>query len=352
MAQSTRSAPKLLDLGGKHSYSMLTLNSERTPQNPSGQQTKGPLSCLNNLGGGPFMKAKGESAAAIPLRIAKNTPLRDASVDGEAVRETGSKPLPAELASTQVYSGIDGLDHERRFAGWAWAADAKGEPLLVCVYEDSVLLAQGPADRYRADIKAAGYGDGNSGFVLPLPEVVFDGAIHRLRIHIAAPTGTVIKTNDIFLPSKRLRAAATSSHVELKSDVYAPGQVVRYSPGATMAPYNIRGWGEVDDAGVWMQGADAVLELLIRRPAEAYTLEFEMIPGALDTMTPTLEVFFNYMRVGCESVRLPRLITLSLPAELFLLRRSVIGFHCREALSFEAAAGRSRVLALRQWTIF
>jgi hypothetical protein len=261
---------------------------------------------------------------------------------------------PPEKDSVQMYGNVDGLDNERRLAGWAWTAAAQpDEPVSIHVYERDVLMAQGLADHYRPDVKAAGYGDGKAGFLLPLPEPVFDGATHRFEVRMLFAGGSLTRMHDVFLPSSRLPDApqpARETGSERQGGLFVPGHVVTYTAGMVMPPYHAQGWGLIDEAGAWMQGTDATLEFVIRRPADAYILEIDVVPGPFKGGPPGLELYFNYMRIGFASVPVSRLITCRLPNELFALRRSILGFHCRQAL--ESVNGAMGVLALRRWTIY
>jgi hypothetical protein len=292
-------------------------------------------------------------AAQIATLPAAEEPANDADVPPSG-GTSGKAWSAGEHESGQIYGNIDGLDNERRLAGWTWTAAADAdEAASIQVYENDVLIAQGLADHYRPDVKAAGYGAGKAGFLLPLPDAVFDGAIHRFEVRMLSAGGSLVRLHDVFLPSTRPRNAQQPAHEtrgERHGDLYVPGHVVSYAAGMPLPAYHTQGWGRIDDAGAWMQGTDATLEFVIRRPADSYILEIDVSPGPFRSGPPALDLYFNYMRIGFAALPVSRLITCRLPSELFVLRRTIIGFHCRNAL--ESVNGALGVLALRRWTIY
>ncbi len=65
-------------------------------------------------------------------------------------------------------------------AGWAWDPMFPDSPTSIDVLVDGRVYATVPADQYRADLQAAGRGDGRHGFVWPLPSALRDGRRHRI----------------------------------------------------------------------------------------------------------------------------------------------------------------------------
>lgn len=62
----------------------------------------------------------------------------------------------------------------RTVKGWVWWPPAFGHRLRVEVLFDGRLRVAAVADQHRADLEAAGKGDGRYGFAIPMPEVLAD----------------------------------------------------------------------------------------------------------------------------------------------------------------------------------
>jgi len=73
--------------------------------------------------------------------------------------------------------------------------------------------------------------------------------------------------------------------------------------------------------------------MLLRRPLSSYTLSLEVVPNGVGGRLQTLEIFFNYFRVGFFEVSEPRTVSVELPAEIFILRKTRIHLHCRNAVT-------------------
>lgn len=67
----------------------------------------------------------------------------------------------------RIVGNVDGL-HRGRVRGWATDLDEPVSRLTIRMMDTSgMVIARGVADRYRADVQKAGYGDGYYGFALP-----------------------------------------------------------------------------------------------------------------------------------------------------------------------------------------
>ncbi len=87
-----------------------------------------------------------------------------------------------------VQGHIDGIGPDGWLEGWAADLAPPHRPVEIRVLDGERLLGIGSADRPRPDVKAAGFGNGFSGFSLAMPEDVFDGKPHKIRI-VARPAG-------------------------------------------------------------------------------------------------------------------------------------------------------------------
>lgn len=91
------------------------------------------------------------------------------------------------LRSDQCSGWFDGASCTN-IAGWAWDKAHPGERATVRVYVDGNLLFEGAANESRADLVAAGIGDGRHAFAVPVPLVLKDGQVHEVAVKFNART--------------------------------------------------------------------------------------------------------------------------------------------------------------------
>lgn len=73
----------------------------------------------------------------------------------------------------------------RTISGWAWDRAHPNRRLTIELLDGETPVTTVTADRYRADLQAAGIGDGAYGFRLPTPSALKDGQVHVLWARIA-----------------------------------------------------------------------------------------------------------------------------------------------------------------------
>lgn len=73
-----------------------------------------------------------------------------------------------------------------RVAGWAQDAEHPDAPVCLDVVVDGVVVAMTLAEEYRADIAAAGIGDGRHGFNVDLDETLSAGIPHTVEVRRSA----------------------------------------------------------------------------------------------------------------------------------------------------------------------
>lgn len=84
-----------------------------------------------------------------------------------------------------VYDGsLDAADCTS-ISGWVWDAVQPDAPVTVNVYIDGNLYTQVTASAYRADLQAAGKGNGGHGFSVPTPASTQDGRPHTVAVRTA-----------------------------------------------------------------------------------------------------------------------------------------------------------------------
>jgi hypothetical protein len=92
----------------------------------------------------------------------------------------------AEPAAPGVLEGaVDRADWSR-VAGWAHDRANPGRPVELEVLVDSRVVARVMANRYRADLEKAGFGDGRCGFDIELPEALSPRSHHSIEVRRAA----------------------------------------------------------------------------------------------------------------------------------------------------------------------
>lgn len=107
----------------------------------------------------------------------------------EAVAETAPKPEPAPAPGADSAVGVcDGYDGGLA-RGWAWRPLAPEDRVIVEAWMDGTLVAETVADVLRADLAAAGIGDGRYAWELPLtpPSQETGPQTVELRIRGAGP---------------------------------------------------------------------------------------------------------------------------------------------------------------------
>jgi hypothetical protein len=84
-----------------------------------------------------------------------------------------------------AYAGNHETTNGEKITGWAWDQSQPDTPIQVDIYDGDTLLATVLADRFRADLKKAGMGNGKHGFLYPVPERLKDGKAHSIRIRFS-----------------------------------------------------------------------------------------------------------------------------------------------------------------------
>lgn len=138
---------------------------------------------------------------------------------------------------------------------------------------------------------------------------------------------------------------------------YAPGQYISCTSAAPTPVYHVQGWHEPDPEYTWIDGTEAVIRLLVRRPRKEYVLSLDVVPNGAcagaDCGPQMLEVFFNYFRVAALEVPAPTKVSLEIPAELFILRIARLSLCCpRACVSSDPRLGHRRLgIAIKGWCL-
>jgi hypothetical protein len=310
-----------------------------------------------------------EIASASDADVPAVTPERDLrhGLESDGTGLEATKNASKHLG--EVIKGfVDGLDARARLTGWACLPLAPTRRVSVNVLSDGSLIASTVADLPRPDVKGDGYGDGCSGFAVPLPQSMLDGRVHQLTVLWdalgAAPFSTDFAVELPALPSvdaagdgPLVLTSMPPLSIEKQNQSatnYVPGHYVICTMPYPRPAYHVRGWHEPEDDFTWIRGIEGIIEMTIRRPHTAYTFMLEVFPNQFAGRTQTLEVFFNHFRVGFFEVPAPTTLSVELPAELFTRRKAQINLHCRfaEMANCPSAADRRRIgIALRGWCI-
>jgi len=83
-------------------------------------------------------------------------------------------------------------------AGYAYDENATEQTISVDIYDNSILLATVPADRFRRELFDAGWPNPNHGFLFFIPSSVKNGKIHQITVNFAG-TGIGLFGNPKFI---------------------------------------------------------------------------------------------------------------------------------------------------------
>ena len=98
-------------------------------------------------------------------------------IDGRA----GLAPAGAQVRPGPLHGNLDGLDGNS-LTGWAFDPEHPDTPVILEVLDGAKLVARLTANRFRADLEAAGIGDGRHGFELQLARSLSPDVRHELRV--------------------------------------------------------------------------------------------------------------------------------------------------------------------------
>lgn len=102
-------------------------------------------------------------------------------VESALPRRSGSTPHPPN----GMYEGyLDRTDREF-ISGWAYDKSRPEIPIEVEIYEGDQPLTTAIAATFRADLQAAGKGDGKHSFNVPVPTWLKDGKPHSIQVKVA-----------------------------------------------------------------------------------------------------------------------------------------------------------------------
>ena len=137
----------------------------------------------------------------------------------------------------QSYNGYFDTAGCGTIGGWAW--DGTNNRISVDIYDGGVYVTSAPANQYRADLQAAGIGDGSHGFSLPFPTTLKDNQIHNLYARFGGTTINLAAT------PRPLQCASSST-----------GYTYYYSELYSSSPYtfNAANWtknGSIGGGNLW-----------------------------------------------------------------------------------------------------
>ena len=256
----------------------------------------------------------------------------------------------SEPKKTAIQAHVDGIDSRGNITGWGWIPERPEQHLDVNAYIGEEVVSFGTANLPRADVKEAGYGDGNYGFSLPLLEGLLDGKLRQFAIRFEAAGGEQFSLETELRPPFRARGGLSAlrrseagvpivptlpggAETTAAGAVYVPGQYVICTTPYPRPPYHTEGWYDPEEEFTWIRGIEGVIEMLLRRPSGMYTFTLEVVPNGVGGKLQTLEIFFNYFRVGLFEVARATTVSVELPAEIFILRKTRINLVCRNAVT-------------------
>jgi ubiquinone/menaquinone biosynthesis C-methylase UbiE len=81
-----------------------------------------------------------------------------------------------------MYEGYIGIHNQEFIEGWAWNRKSPDVPVTLDIYENDTLVSTVTADRFRLDLYSAKLGNGEHGFLFPIPDSLRDGKDHLISV--------------------------------------------------------------------------------------------------------------------------------------------------------------------------
>jgi hypothetical protein len=149
------------------------------------------------------------------------------------------KPVATDGGQTEAKpaSGIKGfVEAVRPFQvrGWAWDPASPDDPVIVEIFVGGTLAASGPADLFRDDLLAAGFGDGRHGFVFNLDLRLSREAAASLEARARTQTGDPMDLTIIVGPDFSEAEAQSSGALAADPGIEGYFRVIE--------PDEVRGW--------------------------------------------------------------------------------------------------------------
>jgi len=120
---------------------------------------------------------------------------------GILIAALASSPAPTQAALNSpepAYAGAFERADCTWIGGLAYDENAPDETISVDIYDNGVLLATVPADRFRRELSDAGWTNPNHGFLFLTPSSVKNGKIHQISVNFSG-TGIGLFGNPKFI---------------------------------------------------------------------------------------------------------------------------------------------------------
>ena len=102
-------------------------------------------------------------------------------------------------APASLRGHVDAASHAR-IEGWAFDPASPGEPVTIVVTDNGAVIGRVVADRFRPDLKRAGFGDGCHGFAYAVPGGLAAGVQHRLALFSEADWAPLLSVPIVLKP--------------------------------------------------------------------------------------------------------------------------------------------------------
>jgi glycosyltransferase involved in cell wall biosynthesis/tetratricopeptide (TPR) repeat protein len=126
------------------------------------------------------------------------------ALSGQAVPAAIAPATATASTPPRAILNFDGLIDDL-LQGWAYDPSQPGKALSLQVFCDDRLVARGPANRFRADLKVNAIGNGYHHFRLPLSYTLQDGIDHALRIQVLDGARVVQESRQVVQFERRPR---------------------------------------------------------------------------------------------------------------------------------------------------
>lgn len=169
---------------------------------------------------------------------------------------------------TEPYEGYLDQADCNVLAGWAWDRYLPNAPITVDIYANGALQASGvPASSYRADLAAAGKGNGYHAFVWTVPQNLKTGATYSMVANYGGTTAALAATPRSITCSVSLPSSVSVAWIRPAEVTWGPpgtltvaGYALNGTGGVQMwwrdvslnSPWNLVGWAPLPDQyGLW-----------------------------------------------------------------------------------------------------
>jgi glycosyltransferase involved in cell wall biosynthesis len=118
---------------------------------------------------------------------------------------------------------VDSVTHDR-IEGWAWDSIEPELPVLLRVYDNGIAIGDIAADRFRADLRRGGMGNGRHAFVWMIPDILSPAVSHAIEVRRISD-GWLLPGCEKAVPADPAAMAAASFPLSGSLDICSRGAI-------------------------------------------------------------------------------------------------------------------------------